>query len=255
MASRGFIGAGALYIARWNSQLGAFDAPTGPFEAKKFELTPKSELKQMTSKGRTTYGQVIETVAIPQPAEFAVSFAEVNKDTLLLALLGTSESVSQSSGTLTDEAIVAKKGAWVKLSKQNFAAAGFTVENAGGTVTYVLGTDYEVNYAMGWVKILPGSVIADNASLLVGGTYNAISGTKISGATNAQLRAQFIFDGVNYADGLPCIVTVHEAVIAADSAFDFLGDDFGAVEMKGQMKTPTGKTEPFTVEMRDTASA
>jgi hypothetical protein len=255
MASRGFIGAGSLYLARWNAQAGSFDAPTGPFEAKKFEVSPKSELKKMTSKGRTQYGQVIETVAIPQPAEFSVSFAEVNRDTLLLALLGSSTAVTQGAGNITAETIVAKKGYWVPLSKQNIAAAGFTVTNTGATTTYVLDVDYSVNYAMGWVKILPGSAIVDAASLKVTASYNAISGTKISGATNSQLRAQFIFDGVNYADGLPCIVTVHEAVIAADSAFDFLADDFGAVEMKGELKTPAGKTEPFTVELRDTASA
>lgn len=255
MASRGFIGAGSLYIEKWNATAGAFDAPTGPYEAKKFEIAPKSELKEMTSKGRQEYGQVIETVAIPQAAEFAVSFSEVNKDTLLLALLGSASAVNVASGTVTDEVFTAKKGAWAKLSKGNLASAGLTIKNNAGSTTYVLGTDYEVNYAMGWVKILEGSAIADAASLKASFTHNAISGTKISGATNSQLRARFTFDGVNFADGLPCIVTAWEAVIAADSAFDFLADDFGAVEMKGKLKTPSGKTEPFVVELRDTASA
>ena len=46
-------------------------------------------------------------------------------------------------------------------------------------------------------------------------------------------------------------MTVHEAVIAADAAFDFLGDDFATVTMPGRMKTPAGFTEPFTVHLRN----
>ena len=71
--------------------------------------------------------------------------------------------------------------------------------------------------------------------------------------TQAQIRARFLLDGVNFADDTPCIVTIHEAVIAADSAFDFLADDFNAVSLPGRMKTPTGFTEPYTVALRDAA--
>lgn len=253
MASRGFLGAGDLYMEVYNATTGLFNAPTGPYEATKFEVAPKSDIKEMSSKGRTTYGQVIESVPLPQPAEFSIALPEVNRESLLLALLGTSTVINDAGGTITDEVMVAKKGSWVKLTKQNFAAAGFVVKNSGGTTTYVLGTDYDVNWALGWVKILEASAIVDGASLNVTGTYNARTGSKISGATNAQLRARFTLHGVNFADGLPCIVTVHEAILAASSAFDFLADDFASIEMSGKLKTPVGKTEPFTVEMLDLA--
>lgn len=251
--ARGFLGAGDLYLSLYNPSTGSFDPPSGPYEATKFEITPKSEIKEMSSKGRTTYGQVIESVPLPQPAEFTVTMPEVNRESLVLALLGTSAAINQGSGTISNEAITAKLDKWVPLSKQNFATAGFVVTNSAGGITYVLGTDYEVNYALGWVKALSGGAITADQVLNVDGSYNARTGTKISGATNAQLRAKFILHGVNFADQLPCIVTAHEAILSASSAFDFLSNDFAEIELKGKMKTPTGYLEPFTVELLDQA--
>ena len=101
------------------------------------------------------------------------------------------------------------------------------------------------------IKVLAASVIADGATLELTGDYDATTGTLISGATSTDVRAKFIFDGINQADGLPCIVRIHEGIIAANSAFDFLSDDFASVSLPGKMKTPTGKSEPFTVELRN----
>lgn len=248
MSARGFIGAGDLYIARYVN--GAFEAWKGPYECTKFEIKPNIELKEMTSRGKSTYGQVIESVALQQPADFTVELPEVNKESLAIALLGTTAALTQTSGTLTDEAIVAKLDAWVPLSKANWSAAP-TVTNDGATVTYVNGVDYIYNADLGWIKALASGAIAADQPLKVDVAYDAITGTEIKGATSADVRARFKLDGKNQADQLPCIVSVHEVVIAADSAFDFLADDFNTVSLPGRMKTPSGMTEPFTVHLRD----
>ena len=60
-----------------------------------------------------------------------------------------------------------------------------------------------------------------------------------------------VFDGINQADQNQCTVDVYEAVLAADSAFDFLADDFGNVSLKGRLKTPAGKDSPYTVTVQD----
>jgi hypothetical protein len=254
MASRGFLGAGDLYISRYNPVSGLFDGFTGPFEATKFEVKPNVELKELASRGRSTYGQVIETVALPQPADFTLELPEVNKESLAIALLGTESTINQGGGTWTDAVVeITKKGEWIDLGKQNVTAAGFTVTNVGGTTTYVLGTDYEINYRMGWIKFATTSALADGADVEVTGAYGAVGGTLIRGATNSQIRAKFRLDGVNFADQLPVIVDVFEAVISADSAFDFLSDDFATISLPGRLKTPAGKTEPFTVQLLNAA--
>ncbi len=250
MASRGFIGSGDLYIERLVA--GVSQGMLGPYEAGKFEIKPSVDKKELVSKGRTTRGQVIESVSVPKPAEFTLELREVNKESMTIALLGTESARSQSAVTVTDEAFTAKLDAWVSLSKQSLDA-GVVVTNSGATTTYVEGTDYLVNYQLGWIKALSTGAITVAQALLATFDAKAITGAVISGGTNTDIRARLILDGVNAADGLPVIVTVHEAIVAADAAFDFLADDFATVALPGTMKTPTGKTEPFTVELRNAA--
>lgn len=249
MSARGFLGAGDLYIARYVG--GVLQAYQGPYECTKFEIKPNVELKEMTSKGRLTYGQVIESVAIPQPADLSVDLPEVNKESLALALLGTVAAVSQTGGTLTDEVVtVTALDAWLPLSKASFTS--ITAETSGD-VPLTEGEDFIVDKQLGWIKVLStnnNSVAAAN-TIKVSGVYQTTTGNEIKGMTNAQLRAKFKLVGKNFADDLPYTVTVHEAVIAADSAFDFLQDDFASVSLPGRMKTPAGFTEPFTVVLQN----
>lgn len=249
MAARGFLGAGDLYIARYEG--GVFLDYEGPFECTKFEIKPNVELKELVSKGRYTYGQVIETVPVPKPADLTIELAEVNKQSLAIALLGTILALSQTAGSFTNEVVVAKLDFWKPLSKVRLTEGSVVVTNTAGTTTYVAGVDYLINHNLGWIKVLSGGAITDASSIHVDAAYGTVTGTEIKGATQTQVRAKFKLDGKNFADELPVITTVHEAVIAADSAFDFLADDFAAVTLPGRMKTPAGFIEPFTVHLRN----
>lgn len=248
MSARGFLGAGDLYINRIVG--GVAQGWVGPYECSKFEIKPNVDLKEMKSKGKSTYGQVIESVALQQPADFTVELPEVNKESLTLALLGTTAAITQGSGTVTDEAVTAKLDVWVPLTKAKVSSV--VVTNSAADTTYVNGTDYIYNSELGWLKAITGGAITADQSLKVDFAYATIAGTQVKGATSADVRAKFKLDGKNQADGLPCIVTVQEGVIAADAAFDFLADDFNTVSLPGRMKTPTGYNEPFTVDMRST---
>ncbi|WP_354684445.1 hypothetical protein [Cupriavidus necator] len=253
-AARGFIGAGDLYIARYNPAISNFDPFKGPYEANKFEIKPAVDIKDNTSKGRATYGQILETVTLPKPTEFALELAEVNREGLTTALLGTDSDINVAAGSITDEAITAKLGGWIELSKQNFQQTGFLVKNTAGSTTYVLDTDYEVNWRLGWIRPKVGGAITEGQALKVTGNTNAMTGTLIRGSTNAQIRCRLRLDGINFADNLPVIVDVYEAVIAANSAFDFLQSDFAKISLPGRLKTPVGKTEPYTVKLLDSAA-
>jgi len=252
--ARGFLGAGDLYIARFNPATGVFGSYAGPYEVTRFEIQPNVEVREMTSRGRSTYGQVIESVSIPQPADFALTMPEINKESLLLALMGEEAAINQGAGTWADVTVVVpQKGEWIDLGQQNVTAAGFSLRNANGTVTYVLGTDFEINYRMGWLRVLPASVIANGASLRVTGAFGAVGGTRIRGAVQSQIRARLRLDGINFVDQAPVMVDVFEAVIAADSAFDFLSDEFAELSLSGRLKTPVGRTEPFEVQLLNPA--
>lgn len=248
MAARGFIGSGDLFIARYIG--GVLQAYAGPYECTKFEIKPNVELKEMPSKGRATYGQIIETVAIPQPADLTVDLPEVNKESLAIAMLGTVAAVSSAGGSLTAEAItVTALDTWYPASKANWTGSP-TVTHTSGSPTYVEGVDYIVDKQLGWIKALSTGAILAAASIKVTTTYAAYAGTEIKGMTDAQLRARFKLVGKNFVDGTGYEVTVYEAVIAAESAFDFLQDDFASISLPGRMKTPVGFTEPFLIRQQ-----
>lgn len=239
MAARAFLGAGDLYISRYEN--GTWTNYEGPFEADEFSIKPNSELKEQVSKGKTTYGQVIESVSLAKPADFTATLTEVNKQTLAIALLGSSATLTQTSSTVTGESVTVALDKWVALAKQNVS----NVVISGMT----LGTDFIVNNTLGWIKFLSTGSATEGASKSVAYSAGAVSGTRISGGTASDIRARFKFDGVNKADGLPCIVTVHEAVVSSSDAVDFLAGDFGKVKLPGRLKTPAGKSEPFTVDL------
>lgn len=256
MAARGFLGAGDLYIERIVATV--LQPRKGPYAATKFEIKPVANIKELISKGKSTYGQTLESVPLPGSQEFTVDLNEVDKEGLVLALAGTVSAGAQSAGTDTAATVAAAAvlGDWAQLAHKHYSGA-VTVTNSGNTVTYVEGTDYIFNRALGYIKVpVTGSAIVAGQSLKYTATYLATTGsTIISGGTQSQLRARFILDGINQADGLPCIVTVYEGIIAATTAFDFLADDFNVLSLPGKMKTPTGFTSPFTVELHTVAEA
>lgn len=248
--ARGFVGAGDVYVERLID--GVSQGLKGPFEADSLSITPSVNTIQNTSKGRYTYGQVIDAVNIAQPTEFTLALKEVTGDTLAIAFLGTTSAYSDASGTLTDASVtIPKVGEWIALGKKNLAAL-VTVETAatGGT-TLVEGTDYRLNRPMGWIMALEGGAIDAGDSVFVTGAYAGATGTLIKGSTRTEVRARIFFDGINQADGRQCTAEIYEAVLSPDSEFDFLGDEFGTVNLTGTLKTPVGKDAPYTVLMQD----
>lgn len=245
--ARSFLGAGDIYINRQVD--GVAQGVMGPFKADAFKITPKVDTKKSTSKGRDDYGQVLESVNLAQPTEFQLDLKEVTGDVLTMAFLGIAADLTEAAGTLNATATISKIGAWVPLGKRNLDEA-IAVTNEAGTTTYHEGTDYELNRPLGWIRAIAGGAITAASTIKATGAYDGFTGTEISGSVRTEVRAELVFDGINQADGSQCIVDVYEAVLSADSAFDFLADDFGKVSLKGTLKTPTGKTAPYKVKVQ-----
>lgn len=249
MAARSFLGAGDIFINRMVD--GIEQGMIGPIKANKLEIQPQVEVKESVSKGRYDYGQVLESVNLAQPTEFNLELKEVTGDILVMAFLGTSAALNQAAGSLTDKVVtITKKGRWHELGAKNLEDLQ-AVTNEAGTTTYVEGTDYELNRALGWIRALEGGTITEGSKVEVNGSYKAATGSVIKGSTRTEIRARIVFDGINQADGSQCTVDVFEAVLAADSAFDFLADDFGNVSLTGRLKTPTGKDAPYEVTVQN----
>lgn len=208
-------------------------------------ISNKSKLVEQISKDKGKYGQVVASVAIPEPAELSIKLTGMSPRALAMALQGTYSSYSQGSGTVTDQAVTAKLGTWVDLGKRNIGSTSVVVTNSGANVTYVEGTDYEVNYAVGKLYFPTTSTIADAQSLKVDYTYAAIAGTKVLGNTLSSVRGRLFLDGRNLADGKPATLEIWDATLTTDGNIDFMADKPVELSLKGRMATPTGKSSPY----------
>lgn len=128
-----------------------------------------------------------------------------------------------------------------------------TVVGSGSPTLLVEGTDYTFNRPLGLIKLLDASTTADNAVLTITGNYAGAGGTRIRGATKSEVRVRILFDGINQADNSEVTAEVYEAVLAVESEFDFMPDEFGTVSLVGKLKTPANKTEPFIVDVKPAA--
>lgn len=245
--AQGFIGAGDLYAALIDST-GAI----GPFidfgNTTKLGIKPASTIKEQKSKKRDSYGQPLEVVALQEVGELSAVVETVNRTGLRYAFMGEDMAYSQTSGTVTDEATIAKLDGWVKLAYEDISALVLT--NVGATVTYVLGTDYEVNARLGMYKAKTGGTITDAQPLLADYSRAAFTGAAIRGNVKPQIRARLLLDGKNLVDDSIGILDVWEVVLSTSSEFDWFKDDWNTVELTGRLKTPAGKTEPFVYRTR-----
>lgn len=246
-----FLGEGDVLADVWDDATQTWWGGWKAFgEATKFAIKANTELLEKESRARGKRGQLVASVALLKAPEIEIVFGELNVDTARLAFMGTSAALSQSAGTIGAGAkITARQGMWVPVGFRNLTAAGFAVTEDTDTTpdTYVLGTDYEVNWRLGTVRALPGGAIADKQLVRIAGAYSAVDGTVIKGATKPQLRARFFLDGRNLVDGSDAECEVFEAVVAPNSEFDFMADDFGELTLAGKLVTPIGKDSPFEV--------
>lgn len=245
--AQGFLGAGALLVSRFNSTTQEWGPYKGRYQSTKFEVKANGKTVEQTSRDIDDYGQVIESVALADPSELSLEMSALDREAMVLSLLGDDVAYSQSGATVTDEVVEAALDGWVQLANHSIAATGFALKNSAETVTYVENTDYQVNRRLGMVKALVGGAITDGQSLKADYTAEAKTGYRIKGGVNAQLRARIIFDGVNLADNSRCTVNVWEAVLTSSAALDFLQQTFSGVPLQGKLKKPVGKDAAFEV--------
>ena len=248
--SSGLLVAGDLYMDRLSSD-GTGNGFLPVSNATQMALQQEIEFQDLISRRKDTRGQLLASVAIPQPGEINLSLNEINRDNLAMALLGDTESLDVAAETFTDEAVTLKGYNWTEIGHRNLKSEDLTVEK--DATTLVKGTDYEVNFRLGLIRGLRGSeeLTGEGDELTISGETNALTGSRIRGAVRPQIRARLMLDGRNMVNDRPVIVTVDEALIRPTEAVDFLSEEFVSVPMTGRMRTLPGKTSPFTVEMVD----
>lgn len=241
----GMLAEGTLFMNR----LGLDGQPTGIKKVlglAKMEIKASGDIKEQISKDKGLYGVVTASVAIPKPVELSIEITNFDKESLAMAVMGDSAVLSSGGGTVTAEDVTAKLNTFVPLAHQNVTADSVVVTNTGATVTYVEGTDYEINYLLGLIEAK--ATITDGQEINVTYAHGAISGYQVNGSTVSQIKTWLQLDGRNLVDNTALIITIDRALLTSDSALDFMGSDFSKFSMKGRAELLPGATTPFTIK-------
>lgn len=252
----GFLGSGDLYYNRVEAGVSQGWLRMG--NATKLEIKENTELKERKSKGKSDYGQVLDSVAVKQPAELAITLDDLDRDVLAMAFLGTVSDIAVTGDSVTAEGHpTAEYDGYIRLANGNVSNVVLT-DSATGLVTYVLGVDYRIVSAKsGMIQLLKGDAtddIVENeayvdgvSGLKVAYDFASSTGKKVKGGTNSSIKVALMMDGENFADQSQVEVDVWEAVIAPQTGVDFLADDFATLELNGTLNTPTGYASAYEV--------
>ncbi|MFV0597981.1 hypothetical protein [Shewanella sp.] len=246
----GLLVAGNFFVDRLNAQ-GQSTGIIGPINTTKLAIKTDADEKVRGSRKKESYGQALSVVKIAKPAEVEWSFDDQPAELIAMALLGDTQVVNSGSGTLTDEAVTLPTNQrWVQLPETNFATLGFAVKKDAATL--VLGTDYEVNYALGLVRALKDGAVEAGGAVTVSGQHNAISGTLVRGGINAQTRARIFGEGTNLETGKPMKLDIFDASLSPTAALDFAASEFVSATLAGKAQLVAGKDHPFEYLELDT---
>lgn len=258
----GLILGGDVYFNRLDDD----SVPTGRIylgNVTKLSVTESADEKIRESRGRDTYGNALDTLALKKPTKFAIEGDDFNKSTLEIALMGTLQSANQISGSFTDEVVVARHDAWVKLSKANLVGednptTAPEVTNSAGSTTYDESTDgidgdYVIDYRLGMIKVLSTGDITDAQSLKVDASYGALTRSRIRGGINTRIKGELFLDGKNQITGEAVELTAYRAAFVPSATLDLInsGGDFVKWASGGTFELPADKTEAYVYDTVD----
>ncbi|WP_295445131.1 hypothetical protein [uncultured Thiodictyon sp.] len=256
MTAQAYAFAGTLYIDRL-TDAGVSTGFLRVSNATKLAISETTDIKTLTSRMRETYGQIIATVSVKKPATLKLTLDQIDKDKLALALLGSVTNLAQTAGTVssgTPTTLTLIPGRSVRMPHANItanSAGSLIVVATTDTVPVTVPiTDLSFNLRLGLVEYVGDSLIAATP-VTMSYKYGDVAGFTISGSTCPSIKVGLLLDGINLVDGTNCEVWIDEATLTPSSEVDFLSDSFMSLEMTGQMRTISGKTCPYTVQLKN----
>lgn len=194
---------------------------------------PEPERIQRTSNLRDSFGNVLDEVVRPNPSTFTLGTDETGDSQVLAwAFSGEVTGYSQTGATVTEATTAVTKGLWTKLPHRQISS--LVVTNTGGTVTYVLGTDYLVDLIGGLILPTQSGAIA-TGNIQVNYTAATLTGDTIVGGTVPSISVRIDGEGRNLATNEPIHITIPRAVLAPSGGMPLIGQEFTSFELAGSI--------------------
>lgn len=213
---------------------------------REMSIKADSEAEELVGFGRDNYGQVIESDVSIKPHQVTFVFNQLDAELFAMAFSGVSLGLSQSAESLTDEEITLFEDRWVECGKRMISETALKSED--GTTTYELGKDYEVNTRLGLIRAVPGGEVSDGSVCKFSCTCAAVSGSRITGATKANVLARIVVDGRERSTGRDFIFDGKLVRLASSTELSIISDKFVEASFSGSLQTPQNDNSPYTLD-------
>jgi hypothetical protein len=222
-----------------------------------FGLTaPKQEEERLKSNMEGSIGQDLRIVTKPTADSSVAIAAEFNRaprSLMALCIGADATELTQSSGTVTDEAVVLPIGLWVPLA--NSYLSSFTGLKTAADAT-VAATNYEVD-------LIDGMIMALNATGATGTKATYVKSAVASGVTydaGKALSEYAMFRGTatDKSTQTRGRLIVHRASISASGEWDVVAGGYLKGMISGSCETPTMsgyvRTSPYQFNTTEIAA-
>lgn len=229
---------------------GYFDIP---LNASVLTVTPgESTSTERISNNRETSGQALGSFQnVTAAPTVAITFDELIREALEVALLGNSADIAISSGSASDESVTALElDRWMPLANANITTGTVVVTSDPAGTNFALDTDYAVDLRNGLIKFLSTGGISKKDPLLVSYDHTGVGGFSVSPFTQQQVKTRLLMDGTNREDNHRIRALIWEANLRPTNGFSLVGpaDGFNTVDAEGTIITPAGQTSPMIWE-------
>lgn len=231
MSSNYTLGKGKLFFDQFAPNTKTKTGERAFGNAPEFSLTVESEtLEHFSSmQGIRTKDDSV-TLQTDRTGQFILD--DIMLDNVALFFLGTKGTVTQTSGSVTDENIGAvKKDRYYQIGASSGNPTGvrnisaFVLKHTSGAPTYVAGTDYDVDLTLGRVYIKPTGMIADATVVKCDYTRPANTRNQVVVTSSDTISGALRFVAVN-AKGENHDYYFPYVTISANGDFSLIGEEW-----------------------------
>lgn len=242
----GFIFAGDIYLELADKkELGLF--PLG--NATEFKISMQTETKERIGRGAKNYGQVLDSITLPKPAEFSISINTLNRENLAMALSGTLKQNSQNAQNIQDEALAYYPDAYLKLKHRKIDGSKNITVKAVDDEQVIEAQHIELDEALGAIKISAASGLTPGEMIKVSYSTQASEHSSIQAFVKNELKGRMLIDGINRSNGKKVYVSIPSFSLAINGDFNLFSEDFNSVSFKGKALLAEGELSPMTMEV------
>jgi len=224
-----------------------------------FQISVSTEkLEHYASTGGLRQKDIDKVIQIDRTAQITVDSASIENFALFLA--GEVSDVVQASGSVADESITVEQGFHYQLGRtasNKTGVSGVTnvvVQDSSDTTTYVEGTDYEIDLALGMIKIITGGGIADGAEEVLHIDYDTESNTRQQIATSSDVHEVALHYVADNPIGENYDVLIPLASIQPNGDAQFISDELISLTLDIGINQLDGDTAAIYIDKRPIAA-